>query len=73
MPLAYVISPCRGDEGSPLVQTVDGKERVVGIFSHNRGCGDGISPPSSEPSIFTRLSANFAWLANIAGVQSPEA
>lgn len=63
------VSPCKYDLGSPLIQEVNfnrPKERVVvGIFSKNEECLD-----PSLPSIYTRLSAYYAWLQQTAGQQS---
>ncbi|XP_046638232.1 trypsin-1-like [Daphnia pulicaria] len=60
-------SPCEYDEGSPLVQTIDGVEYAVGIMSKNKGCG----PTPAPSTIYTRLSAYYAWFNTIAGLQPP--
>ena len=59
-------SPCVYDEGSPLVQYGS----AVGIMSKNKGCSaasaaDGII----RPTIYTRLTAYYAWLRTNAGQQ----
>lgn len=57
-------SPCAYDEGSPLVQKISNEDVVVGIMSKNRGC-----ETNGPPSIFTRLSAYYAWFQANAGLQ----
>lgn len=56
-------SPCVWDEGSPLIQGAN----VVGIVSNNRGC---TSP--FLPTLYTRLSAYYAWINRYAGLQPPK-
>ncbi|XP_045030957.1 trypsin-1 [Daphnia magna] len=57
-------SPCQYDEGSPLVQTINSIDYAVGIMSKNKGCGaDAVS------TIYTRLTAYYAWFNDIAGLQ----
>lgn len=53
-------SPCIYDEGSPLFQN----DYVVGIVSKNDGCTGTVLP-----TIYTRLSAHYAWLNRNAGTQ----
>ncbi|KAI9556496.1 hypothetical protein GHT06_016285 [Daphnia sinensis] len=61
-------SPCHFDEGSPLVQTVDSINYAVGIMSKNKGCG-----ATAVSTIYTRLTAYYAWFNEIAGLQPPPA
>ncbi|XP_057373938.1 complement factor D-like [Daphnia carinata] len=61
---ADIGSPCQYDEGSPLVQTIGTTSYAVGIMSKNQGCGAGFAP-----TIYTRLSAYYAWLNKIGGLQ----
>ena len=56
-------SPCKYDEGSPLVQN----GIAVGIMSRNADC----TAPYS-PTIYTRLSAYYSWLLRFAGSQPPQ-
>lgn len=57
-------SPCQYDEGSPLIQTINSIDYAVGIMSKNKGCGaDAVS------TIYTRLTAYYAWFNEIAGLQ----
>ncbi|XP_057373601.1 trypsin I-P1-like [Daphnia carinata] len=65
---AATSSPCHYDEGSPLVQTIGGVDYAVGIMSKNKGCGAAV--PST---IYTRLTAYYAWFNEIAGLQPPPA
>ena len=57
-------SPCHFDEGSPLVQTIDGVQYAVGIMSKNNGCKLG-----ADPTVYTRLTAYYAWLKTNGGIQ----
>ncbi|XP_046440499.1 trypsin-1-like [Daphnia pulex] len=57
-------SPCHFDEGSPLVQTIGGAQYAVGIMSKNKGCKAG-----AEPTVYTRLTAYYAWLKSYGGNQ----
>ncbi|XP_046639652.1 trypsin-1-like [Daphnia pulicaria] len=57
-------SPCDYDQGSPLVQSSDTGNIVVGIMSKNRGC---VAP--YPPTIYTRLSSYYPWLKQTAGQQ----
>lgn len=61
-----IASPCSFDEGTPLVQVYkDGINRIaVGIMSK---FAPNCAAPS--PSIYTRLSAYYAWLLKTAGQQ----
>ncbi|XP_032788230.2 complement factor D [Daphnia magna] len=61
---ADVGSPCQYDEGSPLIQTIGTTSYAVGIMSKNQGCGAGFAP-----TIYTRLSAYYAWINKIGGLQ----
>ena len=57
---------CNSDDGAPLVVMNDaGKPIVVGIYSSTIGdkC------VATSPSVFTRLSVFYAWLAKYAGSQ----
>lgn len=59
------VSPCDFDEGTPLVQ-VNGlnKKIVVGLMSQAAPlCAPG------NPSLYTRLTAYYAWLLQTAGQQ----
>ena len=62
------ISPCKYDEGPPLVQKSNyagiPEEVVVGIMSKNKGCSD-----LSVPTIYTRLATYYTWLLETAGPQ----
>jgi len=60
-------TPCVFDEGSPLVQEPG---VAVGIMSKNAGCTpeDPVATPL-EPTIYTRLTAYYAWLRTNAGQQ----
>lgn len=63
--------PCHYDEGSPLIQEVrDASGRpfngIVGIMSKTLGCD---LANQKNPTVFTRLSAYYAWLFRIAGAQ----
>ncbi|XP_046463177.1 trypsin alpha-like [Daphnia pulex] len=57
-------APCQYDEGSPLVQIVQGKSTAVGIMSKNLGCSVDL------PSVYTRLSVYYSWFLQTAGQQS---
>ncbi|XP_046639651.1 trypsin-1-like [Daphnia pulicaria] len=61
---ADVGSPCQYDEGSPLVQTIGTTSYAIGIMSKNNGCGSGFAP-----TIYTRLTAYYAWLNKNGGLQ----
>lgn len=56
-------APCRYDEGSPLIQTVEGVPTAVGIMSKNKGCSVDL------PSVYTRVSVYYAWFLQVAGRQ----
>lgn len=63
-------SPCQYDEGSPLVQIytdpVDATTKrlfAVGIMSRTSTCAADVN------SVYTRLSAHYAWLLKTAGPQ----
>jgi trypsin len=47
-----------------LVQTIGGKDFAVGIMSKNLGCKLG-----ADPTVYTRLSAYYAWLKVNGGIQ----
>ncbi len=57
-------SPCNYDEGSPLVQTIGTADYAVGIMSFNKGC-----TAPAEPTLFTRLTAYYAWFNKNGGLQ----
>ncbi len=61
-------SPCRYDEGSPLVQNNNVMPTAIGIMSRNNGCGTA-GALSFDPTIYTRLSAYYSWLVSTAGPQ----
>lgn len=55
-------SPCRYDEGSPLIQN----GIAVGVMSRNKGC-----TAPYPPTVYTRLSAHYSWILRIGGTQPP--
>eukprot|EP00088_Acartia_fossae_P021230 TRINITY_DN22717_c0_g1_i1.p1 TRINITY_DN22717_c0_g1~~TRINITY_DN22717_c0_g1_i1.p1 ORF type:complete len:171 (+),score=18.71 TRINITY_DN22717_c0_g1_i1:2-514(+) len=55
-------TPCQGDSGGPLFIERGGKYELIGVFSYLRGCG-----LENLPSIFTRVSYYFNWIANNVG------
>lgn len=57
-------NPCPLDEGSPLVQEINGVLYAVGIMSKNKGCGT-----AAEPTIYTRTMPYYPWFAKVAGDQ----
>lgn len=59
-------SPCDFDEGTPLVQQyTDGTRIVVGVMSKPEPACDA----ATAPSMYTRLTAYYAWLLQTAGQQ----
>lgn len=59
-------SPCDFDEGTPLVQNyTDGTKIVIGVMSRAEPNCDS----ATSPSVYTRLTAYYAWLLQIAGQQ----
>jgi secreted trypsin-like serine protease len=56
-------APCQYDEGSPMIQTMDGRPTAVGIMSKNKGGSVDL------PSVYTRLSVYYAWFLQTAGQQ----
>ncbi|XP_057373602.1 trypsin-1-like isoform X1 [Daphnia carinata] len=57
-------NPCSFDEGSPLVQEINGVRYAVGIMSKNKGCG-----ATAEPTIYTRTMPYYPWFVKVAGDQ----
>ena len=41
---------------------------AIGIMARNNGCGEN-GTATFDPTIYTRLSAYYAWLVNTAGLQ----
>lgn len=56
-------SSCRGDSGSPIIQTYQGKKYVLGMPSYGYACGDGYSG-------FTRVNAHTAWIKKHTGIDA---
>ncbi|XP_057365122.1 trypsin alpha-like [Daphnia carinata] len=65
-PARAVGSPCKYDEGSPLVQKLgtDSVATVVGILSKSDDCS-----LDTAVSVYTRVSIFYSWLINTAGQQ----
>lgn len=64
--VSYVDAPCQYDEGSPFYQQTGPNTGFVnGIVSKNLGCGD------SEifQTIYTKLTAYYAWMVRVGGLQ----
>uniref|UniRef100_A0A0P5THV7 Serine proteinase n=1 Tax=Daphnia magna TaxID=35525 RepID=A0A0P5THV7_9CRUS len=57
-------SPCKYDEGSPLVQNLSDVATVVGILSKSDDCS-----LDTAASVYTRVSIFYSWLINTAGQQ----
>jgi secreted trypsin-like serine protease len=55
-------SPCYYDEGSPLMEN----GFVIAVMSRNKGCDP---TGMMEPTIYTRLSPYYTWIATTAGSQ----
>lgn len=56
-----VASPCRFDEGSPLVE--NDSQKVVAIMSKNRGC----NPDDTgyvTPSVYTKIQPYIPWIVS---------
>ncbi|KAK4030083.1 hypothetical protein OUZ56_023041 [Daphnia magna] len=56
-------SPCRYDEGSPLVQMFGTVPTAVGILSKTEGC------LAAAHGVYIRVSVYYSWIANSAGQQ----
>ena len=48
--------PCKGDSGSPLTASQDGRDTLVGIVSGGIGCGLGV------PAWYTRVFYYIEWI-----------
>lgn len=53
------IDACLGDSGGPLLASIDGEVRLVGVVSAGTGCA-----LAQFPGIYTRVSTYAAWIDN---------
>ena len=52
-----IVDTCSGDSGGPLIATLGGTSKLVGITSFGVGCAEAI-----YPGVYTRVSTYVSWI-----------